>query len=341
MTMKTETKPVTPDRIMQFAWGYAPMLVIDAAVHHGVFDRLQPGARSLEELARETGASVRGLKAILNALVGLGLLKRDADRYALTPESEAFLVSSQPEYRGLFFRHHRSQLLPQWMHLTEVVRTGQPWRDPNHEGRTEDYFAGFVESLFPVSFAAAHALGEHLGVAKSTAAVSVLDIGAGSGVWGIALALQSPHVRVHAVDLPVVLEITRKVAEGHGVAARMTTAAGDYFEANFGQGHQVATLGHILHGEGPDRIRHLLRKTHEALAPGGVVAIQEFVPDDDRTGPAQALLFAVNMLVNTESGDTYTFAEMGAWLREAGFVKPRRLEVPAVSPLVLADKPPV
>jgi predicted O-methyltransferase YrrM len=225
------------------------------------------------------------------------------------------------------------------MHLTEVVQTGQPWRAANRATHGEDYYANFVESLFPGGAAAAHALGEHLEVAQSTKAVSVLDIGAGSGVWGITLAKQSPQVRVRAVDWPAVVTITRRVAERHGVADRLTTVAGDLFEADFGQDHQIATLGHILHGEGPDRNRLLLRRTFEALAPGGIIAIQEFVPNDDRSGPAQALVFAVNMLVNTEAGDTYPFREISEWLREAGFVETRLLDVPAVSPLVLANKP--
>ena len=114
---------------------------------------------------------------------------------------------------------------------------------------------------------------------------------------------------------------------------------GDLLEADFGTGHQVATIGHILHSEGADRSQQLLRKTFAALAPGGIVAISEFVPNNDRTGPPTPLIFAVNMLVHTEAGDTFTFAEIAGWLREAGFVNPRLLEAPAPSPLILATRP--
>ena len=169
--------------------------------------------------------------------------------------------------------------------------------------------------------------------------MSVLDIGAGSGVWGIALAKQSPRVRIRAVDWPLVLEVTKRVAARHGVADRLTAAPGEFFEADFGEGHQVATVGHILHSEGRDRSRRLLKKIWSALAPGGTIAIQEFVPNEERTGPLHTLIFAVNMLVNTDEGNTFTFAEMSAWLSEAGYVNPRLLDVPSVSPLVLADKP--
>jgi hypothetical protein len=101
----------------------------------------------------------------------------------------------------------------------------------------------------------------------------------------------------------------------------------------------VATIGHILHSEGRERSHRLLRKTFGALAPGGTIVISEFMPNDDRTGPPMPLIFAVNMLLHTEAGDTFTFAEMAGWLREAGFANPRLLEAPAPSPLLLATRP--
>jgi len=329
----------TPKRIMEFAWGYAPTLMIEAAVGHGIFDALDRGPQTLEQLAAGAKVSSRGLKAILNALVSFQLLAREGANYALTTESAAFLVSSKPGYHGTFFRHISDQLLPKWLQLSEIVRSGKPAAKVNDQKEGAEFFAEFVESLFPISFPAATALGEHLEISKSTGPLSVLDIGAGSGVWGIALAKQSPNVRIRAVDWPQVLEVTKRIATRHGLADRLTTAAGDFFEADFGSGHKVATVGHILHGEGIERSQRLIKKIFDALAPGGVIAIQEFVPNDERTGPPNALIFAVNMLVNTEVGDTFTFQEMSGWLREAGFKNPRMLEVPSVSPLILADKP--
>lgn len=334
-----ENKPVTPERLMQFAWGFAPTLAIEAAVRHKLFDILDKGPRSVSQLAGETGASERGLTAILNLLVAFQFLGRDGERYTLTPESATFLVSSRPAYHGTFFAHISDDLLPCWLQLSDVVRTGMPATKVNAQAGGAEFFAQFVESLFPMSFAAASKLGEHLGIPNATSPVSVLDVGAGSGVWGIALAKQSPQVRIRATDWPNVLEVTKKVAQRHGVAERLTTAPGDFSEADFGGGHQVATIGHILHSEGDERSKRLLKKVFDALAPGGVVAIQEFVPNDDRTGPPNALIFAVNMLVMSEAGDTFTFAEMSQWLKEAGFVNPRQLDVPSVSPLILADKP--
>lgn len=333
-----KAKAPTPERLMQMAWGYAVTLIVDAALYHRFFDLLDGGAKTARELAATAQTSERGARAIVEALVGFKLLDREGDRYALTAEAAAFLVSSRPGFHGLFYAHAVDQLLPKWMQLREVVKSGKPVAAQS-QGDSATFFANFVESLFPISYPAARALGEYLKVAQSSRPLSVLDVGAGSGVWGIALAEQSQHVTVRAVDWPQVLEVTRRVAEGHGVADRFSYASGDLWQANFGAGHDIAVLGHILHSEGPEQIRKLLRKINAAMAPGGAIAVMEFVVNDDRNGPPPALMFAVNMLVNTEHGSTYTFAEISDWLREAGFVNARTLAVPAVSPLILANKP--
>jgi len=324
---------------MQMSWGYAPPLIIEAAVKHGLFDLLADSPQTASQLARGAKVSERGVVAICDALVGLKFLARTRDRYQLTPESAAFLVSTSPPYHGEFFRHISSQLIPNWLALSEAVRTGKSVEKANSEQRGAAFFSQFVESLFPLSYAAAKVLGAHMGIPKAKSPVSVLDLAAGSGVWGIALAEQSSQVRVSAVDWPLVLEVTEKVARRHGVADRLNPIPGDLLKVSLGRNHQVATLGHILHSEGRARSRKLLKKTFDALAPGGTIAIMEFLVNRDRTEPVVGLLFAVNMLVNTEQGDAYSFEEIGGWLREVGFKNPRLLPVPAVSPLILATKP--
>lgn len=334
-----ENKPVTPERIMQFAWGYAPTLLMQTALDCKIFDLLDSGPKTLDQLASETKATPRGLRAVLNALVGIQLLAKNGDRYTLTPESATFLVSTKPAYYGGLVNHIAVSLIPHWLKLTEIVKTGKPATALNENKQGAEFFAGFVESLFPLGYHAARLLGEHLNVAKTMSPLSVLDLAAGSGVWGIALAQQSQKVTINAVDWPEVLEVTRRVAQKHGVGGQLKTISGDILKVDFGTGHNVAVLGHILHSEGAERSRQLLKKTFASLASGGTIAVMEFVPNDDRTGPPNALIFAVNMLVNTDAGDTFTFPEISAWLREAGFVNPRQLDVQSVSPLILATKP--
>jgi 3-hydroxy-5-methyl-1-naphthoate 3-O-methyltransferase len=337
---RSQDKSLNPQRIFQMAFGYSAPLMLEAALQHKVFDVLELGPKTAQELATATETSVRGMHILLKGLIALEVVTRDAaGRYSLTPESSAFLVSGKPSYFGAVLRHTSKQLLPKWLQLTEIVKTGKPARAVNQEAEGSAFFADFVEAIFPNSYPAASAVAEHLNVAAVTQPVKVLDLAAGSGVWGIALAQKSPRVHVTAVDWPAVLPVTKKVAARFGVVDRFTFSPGDLTSADFGSGHQIATLGHILHSEGEPRSRSLLKKAFAALAPGGTIVVAEMLPDDDHLGPPHALIFSVNMLVNTDAGDTYTFGEISAWLKEAGFVSPRKLDTPGASPVILANKP--
>jgi ubiquinone/menaquinone biosynthesis C-methylase UbiE len=335
--MPTEVgAPVTPERIYQFAFGYAPPLVLEAAIRHHVFDALDSGPKSLSEIQAATGASERGLSAILNLLVGFDFLRRENGNFALAPESAAFLVSTKPGFQGGLIRHTSEQLLPNWLHLNEVVATGRPAKSVNQQGPGSEFFQQFVNDIFPMSYSVAQELARHLAL---TGPASVLDLAAGSGVWGIALAQSSDEVRVTAVDWPAVIPVTRNTVGRFGLTERFTFQEGDLLEADFGRGHNVATLGHILHSEGAERSKALLKKTFAALASGGTIAIAEFLVNAERTGPINGLTFAINMLVNTDCGDTFSFEEISGWLAEAGFTDARTLATHGPSPLILATKP--
>lgn len=331
---------VTPERLMQLTWGYAPPLILEAALRHRVFDVLDNGAKTIEEVEDATGASARGLTAVMNALVGLNFLSKDtAGRYSLTPESAAFLVSTKPTFQGGIILHCSEQLVPKWLRLNEIVATGRPVEAVNQERSGGEFFHKFVEDIFSMSYGSAQKLASVLDLDGSGQPVSVLDLAAGSGVWGVALAQRSQRVQVTAVDWPEVIPVTRKTVARLGLMKRFQFVAGDLLAADLGHNHSVATLGHILHSEGEERSRALLRRTFDALASGGTIAVAEFLVNDERTEPLVGLLFAVNMLVNTDHGDTYSFREISGWLTEAGFVNVRTIEAPGPSPLILATKP--
>jgi len=294
MATKTRRKKqVTPERLQELGFAYAPPLIIAAAVNNKVFDSLESGPKTIEQVSKETGASRRGLRAIMNALIGLRLLKKDRqNKYSLTPESAAFLVSNKPGSLTGLFGTIVPHLASKWLPLTDIVRNGQP-----------------------------------------------LDLAAGSGIWGIALTQKSPRVRVIALDWAGMIPTTKRFTQKFGVADRFNYVEGDLLEANFGNGYDLAILGHILHSEGEERSRPLLKKTFRALKVGGTIAIAEWLVNDERTEPVHSLMFAVQMLVNTEKGDTFSFNEIKSWLEDAGFKKVRKLQAPGPSPLVLATKP--
>src|SRR5438046_5827865 len=225
---------VTPERLMQFGFAYAPPLIIGAAVSNKVFDSLATGAKTVAQLSKETGAPVRGLRAIMNALIGLELLKKDRqEKYSLTPESEAFLLSNKIGTLAGFFAMVSTHLLPDWLHLSDAVKTGAPPIALNQEATGPEFFSVLVENIIPMSYPAAVTLGQSLGLAKK-GPVRVLDIAAGSGIWGVALAQQSPRVHVTAQDWPAMIPITKRITRKFGVADRFSYVEGDVLHDDFG-----------------------------------------------------------------------------------------------------------
>src|SRR5438477_7916879 len=331
---------VTPERLMELSFAYAPPMIISAGVSNRVFDSLEGDAKTTEQVAGETGASARALGILMNALVGLGLLKKNRQgKYSLTPESAAFRLSKRPGTHAGFFGAIAPQLISRWLRLSDIVREGRPAVAVNQETEGTEFFSQLVENIIPMSYPPAQTLGDHLQLAKTKDEIRVLDLATGSGIWGIALAEKSPRVYVTAVDWAGMIPTTKRITQKFGVSDRFNYIEGDILEANFGSGYDIATLGHILHSEGEERSCQLLKKTFSALKSGGVIAIAEWLVNDERTKPTHGLMFAVQMLVNTERGDTFSFNEIRSWLQDSGFKNVRKVEAPGPSPLVLATKP--
>lgn len=332
---------LSPQRVMQFTFGFAPPLMIEVAIRHKVFDILDHGGKTLDQLCGETGTSKRGLGAVLNALVGLEILQKDeGGRYSLTPESAMFLVTGKPTFHGAFFLLTKQPMLSEWGKLFDIVRSGRPAHRINRQQDGVPFFLQFVENIFAIHYPAAQRLADHLAVANARLSLSILDVAAGSGVWSIALAQRSPHVRVVAVDWPDIIPVTKKVATQNGVIDRYAFVAGDILDVGFGHGHAIATLGHIVHSEGEVRSRQLFKKVFDALAPAGTIVIAEILVDAERKTALPALLFAVNMVVSSDHGDTFSLPEIADWLHAAGFEDVRTIEVPGLAPLlILATKP--
>src|SRR6476620_7823287 len=165
---KRETKKLTPERLQQFGFAYAPPLIISAAVNNKVFDALASGPKTVEQIKKETGSSARGLRAIMDALVGLELLKKDRQsRYSLAPESQAFLISEKPATLAGFFGSILPVMISRWLPLTDIVRDGQPTVAVNQETEGTEFFSQLVETIIPMSFPSAQKLGDHLKIAKA------------------------------------------------------------------------------------------------------------------------------------------------------------------------------
>ena len=315
-----------PQSLMQMHFAMMQSRVLAVGVQLDLFSRLADGLDRAPLLAAALGASERGLRMLLDALTALGLLTKTEDRYGLTALARAHLVRSSPDYVGAMLE--TDDIWNAWSRLAEEVRSGRAVDPVERRERAETFFPMLIRSLHVMNRAPAERLAAALCADSAHTARMALDVACGSGIWGIALALAAPSARVTAHDFPAVLTETRGYVARSGLADRFDYLAGDLNEVDFGTDRfDVAILGNIVHSEGERSSRALFSRLYRALRPGGRLAIADLVPNDNRTGPPMALLFALNMLVNTERGDTFTLPEYTAWLREAGFARVQTVDI--------------
>jgi 2-polyprenyl-3-methyl-5-hydroxy-6-metoxy-1,4-benzoquinol methylase len=196
-------------------------------------------------------------------------------------------------------------------------------------GRTVLPGQGSVEPENPAWVEFAHSMAPMMGPMSAplgaivlegrTGPLTVLDIAAGHGLFGIEVAKQNPQARVVAVDWAAVLEVASENARKAGVHDRFETRAGSAFEVEYGGPYDIALLTNFLHHFDPPTCIVLLKKVRAALKPGGCVAALEFVPNEDRISPPMAASFSLTMLATTPAGDAYTLSELETMYRAAGF----------------------
>lgn len=337
-THKTTQPKVTPQQIAEDLWGAWRAQTLIAGIELGLFTHIAARNHTVKEIARAAKASERATYRLLNALVGLGYLKRKAERYGLEPVSRAFLVRGKQFYLGEMAQTTRLRW-DSWAQLTDVVKSGRPMETVDAEEQARRYFPILVRGMFPRSFLAARTVVASLSGKLRKGITRILDVGAGSGAWSIAFAEAISHARVTVVDLPEVTPITQQFTERHGVADRFDYLEGNLREMEFDRArYDLVILGHIIHSEGAKWGKRLVRKSYRALRENGLLLIAEIIPNDRRTGPPFPLLFSLNMLLHTEQGDVFTMREYRGWLREIGFKRVTTIELPASSPLILARR---
>lgn len=310
----------TPERIFQTLTAYQQTAALKAAVELDLFTAVGEGADTPEALASRTNASERGLRILCDYLTVGGFLSKEGGRYNLTPESAAFLDRRSPAYVGGMSGFLAGpDLNAAFQRLTESVRKGgtvmeqQGSMTPEHPMWEE-----FAQSMAAVMRVAAEQIAQAVN-ASEMESCKVLDIAAGHGVFGVAIATHNPRAQVYAVDWANVLPYARRNAEAAGVADRFNEIPGDAFEVEFGDGYDLALITNFFHHFDQPTCERLMRKVHAALKPDGRAVTLEFVPDEGRVSPPNAATFALVMLGTTERGDAYTFAEYERMFRAAGF----------------------
>ncbi|MDE3179980.1 MAG: methyltransferase domain-containing protein [Acidobacteriota bacterium] len=326
--------------LAQMNFSMAPSCVLRAAVQLGFFSLIAAGKTSAAEIASEAKCSERGTRMILNALCSFELLSKKAGRYALHPAVAQHLVRNSSDYMGYLFEN--DEIWHLWSTLGEIVRTGRPTLQAGPDQQTaqaEKFFSNLVRSLHIMNREPALRLAQAVGAGTEHKGMHVLDVACGSGVWGIAIAEADQDAKVTFQDLPAVLKVTAEFLDHHHMAGKHDFLPGDLNHIEFGDSRfDLAVLGNICHSEGEKDSRRLISHIFRALRPQGRIAIIETMPNEDRTGPVFPLVFALNMLVHTQEGDTFTLSEFTAWLKEAGFGVVTTADIGLNSPAIFATK---
>jgi cyclopropane fatty-acyl-phospholipid synthase-like methyltransferase len=166
----------------------------------------------------------------------------------------------------------------------------------------------------------------------------MLDVGGGSGAYSIAFASANENLKVDLLDLATVVPIAQGHIEKARLAGRIRTRPGDLRADRLGEGYDLVFVSAICHMLGPDENQDLLMRCFGALAANGRVVIQDFILEPEKTAPKSTALFALNMLVGTQAGNTYTEAEYAAWLKAAGFQDVRHVRLPGPSGLIVGTR---
>lgn len=313
--------PPNPGLFFQTVNAYQRTGAIRAAVELDLFTGIGEGKATATELASRSGASERGVRILCDALATLGFLVKQAGRYALTPDSAAFLDKRSPAYAGGIIQFLLTDTLIQsFARATDAVKKGGTALPGRGTVDDEDpVWVDFAKAMAPIMGMPAELLAKLVMGASATKPLRVLDVAAGHGLFGIAFAKLNPNARVTALDWKPVVAVASENAQKAGVADRFDTIAGSAFDVDLRGPYDVVLLPNFLHHFDPPTCESLLRRVRSALAEGGRAVILEFVCDEDRAGPPESVMFALTMLATTPAGDAYTFAEYERMCQNAGF----------------------
>lgn len=312
----------SPETILRIARQFMESRILLSAVEMNIFSLLDEKPATARDLAGRLNADLRGLTILLDALAAMDLISKEQDIY-LPATNAAVFLSDKSDRSLLPMLRHLVHLWESWSGLTHKVKKPDSTDLPDRAHQDNNELDAFIGAM--------HVVGEPM-AQKIAAAVqpgnakNLIDIGGASGTYTIAFLKAAPEMKATLFDRSLVIPMARKRLIKLGMLDRVTLVAGNFYEDELPGGHDLALVSAIIHQNSPAENIELFKKVSRAMVPGGRIIIRDHVMEPDRTEPREGAIFAVNMLVNTDGGGTYTFDEIKDWLVEAGFVKVRLLQ---------------
>lgn len=322
-----------PLDLMEQIQGYRASRIILTAVELDIFTAVGEKA-TFDEVAGKINTDPRATEMFLNALVALELLDKKDIVYTNTAVSKRYLMEGSPDDSRASLMHTVT-LWDRWSNLTECVRTGTAVGFKEMADRGDKWTIPFIAAMHKNASARASQI---VNAVNADNVKKVLDVGGGSGAYSIAFAKANQDLRAVIFDLPDVTKIAQAHIDEAGVTDRVTTKIGDFRTDEFDQGYDLVFISAIAHMNSPQVNIDLFKKSYDALVSGGRVVIQDFILGPEKTSPQIGTLFALNMLVGTKAGSSYSETEYDEWLKEVGFKKIQLIRLPGPTALIFAFK---
>jgi ubiquinone/menaquinone biosynthesis C-methylase UbiE len=317
MASKTQQE-LSPRPLMRILGDFGNSQILDAALEYDFFTLIHKGFRNAEEVAREAGTDPRATRIVLDSLLALALIEKREGRYYLPPISEAFLVRGKPSYVGEF-RHVALALWDGMAHLKESLKTGKPFSRMD-TGSELQVWEKLVIGIIPIAEPAAKVLCEILKIGSKRKGLRVLDVAGGSSIFGMTILARDPSSEVTQLDWPNVNAVARKLNKERGLEGKIRFIDGKFHSARLEDNrYDLAIASNFCRFESPSGNQRLFAKLHSALRSGGQLVVNDFVPNEERTGPTFALRFSVYTLTHTPEGECWTLSQYSDWLTAAGF----------------------
>jgi len=324
----------SPADIMELANQFRASRVFLTAFELGIFSILGDRGKTSAETASTLKSDPRATDKLMNALTVIGIIEKKNGSFYNSPIAAKFLIKGKPEYMGGL--GHTVNLWDSWTNMTEAVIKGTaPEIRKSVNDRGEDWLDSFIAAMHMRAKKQAPVIISQLdlnGVSK------VLDVGGGPGTFSFAFIDAKEGLKATVFDLPNVVPLTHKYIEQDGYKGKVDTLVGDYLENDIGSGYDLTFLSAVIHSNSPDDIKLLFSKCYESLNKNGQIVVLDYIMNDDRTKPEMGAMFALNMLVNTDGGDTYTETEVKTWLEEAGFSSIKKVSTEFGTDLMIGRK---
>ena len=304
------------DKISDIARGFMKSEIFFAANELSLFEIIGEEGKNISHIVKESGADRRAIEIILNSLVVMELLDKKEDFYENTFLAKEYLITGKEFYQGQMLKH-LYKVRSRWSELLDVVKKGEPAATSGEKReRSEDETRRFILGMSNIGILSVKKLIPLIDLSDRK---HFLDLGGGPGTYSIELCGKYPWLKATVFDLPTVTPITKEQIEKAELQSRIDTIDGDFLADDYGGPYDTVFISNIIHMLGKEDILLMFRKLAKALGKGGKIIVKDFFIREDRKGPEFSVLFAVNMLVSTKEGNSYTQKEVTDLLVEAGF----------------------